>query len=129
MGTKHLSNDEFLTRLTTLLSTTHTSNHGSVFLTQKPLSPSSAAASSSIPSTSTSPPQILIRATNGKSKPHREKGEKEKLSTVVDLEGMDEFYRRYAEVCKKGMEGLRKRDRKARKRKDKDKGKKGGKVS
>jgi signal recognition particle subunit SRP14 len=47
----------------------------------------------------------------------------------VDVEGLDEFYRRYAEVCKKGMEGLRKRDRKARKRKDKDKGKKGGKVS
>ncbi len=45
----------------------------------------------------------------------------------MDVEGLDEFYRRYAEVCKKGMEGLRKRDRKARKKREKDKGKKGGK--
>ena len=39
---------------------------------------------------------------------------------VGDLEG---FYRRYAEVCKKGMEGLRKRDRKGRKKKEREKGK------
>ncbi len=47
---------------------------------------------------------------------------------MVDVGGLEEFYRRYAEVCKKGMEGLRKRDRKGRKRKDKEKekGKKGG---
>jgi signal recognition particle subunit SRP14 len=153
MGTKHLSNDEvrlsssyfspavvplnyvltlhsppqFLNRLTTLLSTTHTATHGSVFLTQKPLSATSAS-SPSIPSSSTSQPQILIRATNGKSKEHRKKGEKEKLSTVVDVGALEEFYRRYAEVCKKGMEGLRKRDRKGKKRKEKEKGKgkKGG---
>jgi signal recognition particle subunit SRP14 len=68
----------------------------------------------------------LIRATNGKSKEHREKGEKEKLSTVVDTSELEEFYRQYADVCKKGMGGLRKRDRKARKRKEKEKGKKGG---
>jgi signal recognition particle subunit SRP14 len=67
----------------------------------------------------------LIRATNGKSKEHREKGEKEKLSTIVDASGLEEFFRQYADVCKKGMEGLRKRDRKARKRKEKEKGKKG----
>ena len=68
----------------------------------------------------------MIRATNGKSKEHREKGKKEKLSTVVNASGLEEFYRQYADVCKKGMEGLRKRDRKARKRKEKEKGKKGG---
>lgn len=44
----------------------------------------------------------------------------------MDVGELEEFYRRYAEVCKKGMEGLRKRDRKARKRKEKGKGKKGG---
>ena len=42
---------------------------------------------------------------------------------MSELEG---FYRRYADVCKKGMEGLRKRDRKAKKRKEKEKGKKSG---
>lgn len=42
------------------------------------------------------------------------------------MDGLDGFYSRYAEVCKKGMEGLRKRDRKGRKRRDKGKGKKGG---
>jgi signal recognition particle subunit SRP14 len=67
----------------------------------------------------------LIRATNGKSKEHREKGEKEKLSTIVHVSGLEEFFQQYADVCKKGMEGLRKRDRKARKRKEKEKGKKG----
>lgn len=39
---------------------------------------------------------------------------------------MESFYVKYAEVCKKGMEGLRKRDRKAQKGK-KAKGKKKGK--
>lgn len=131
MAAKHLSNDEFLSRLTTLLSATHAANHGSVFLTQKPLPPASPPSpspspSTSIPASPTSLPQILIRATNGKSKEHREKGRKEKISTIVDVGELEEFYRRYAEVCKKGMEGLRKRDRKARKRKEKGKGKKGG---
>ena len=44
----------------------------------------------------------------------------------MNASGLEEFYRQYADVCKKGMEGLRKRDRKARKRKEKEKGKKGG---
>jgi len=65
---------------------------------------------------------MLIRATNGKSKAHREKGEKDKLSTVVEVGALEEFYRRYAEVCKKGMEGLRKRDRRKGKKK-KERGK------
>ena len=129
MAQKHMSNDEvrtyslprifhylltrfqFLTRLTALLTTTHTTAHGSVFLTQKPLG------SPENPSNST---QILIRATNGKSKPHRKQGEKVKMSTVVEAAELVGFYARYAEVCKKGMEGLRKRDKKkAKKRKGK----------
>jgi len=108
MAQRHLSNEEFLTRLTTLLNTTHTSSHGSVFLTQKPLASTE----------DTAPPsQILIRATNGKSKPHRKLGEKQKLSTVVEIADLAPFYTRYAEVCKKGMEGLRKRDKKKAKKK------------
>jgi signal recognition particle subunit SRP14 len=42
-----------------------------------------------------------------------------------ELEG---FYARYAEVCKKGMEGLRKRDR-SKKKKDKKKVKKGSEAT
>jgi signal recognition particle subunit SRP14 len=102
---------QFLTRLAALLATTHTTAHGSIFLTQKPL------ISTDEPS---NPPQILVRATNGKSKPHRKLGEKEKMSTIVEAANLAAFYTRYAEVCKKGMEGLRKRDKKkAKKRKAK----------
>ena len=97
---------KFLTRLTTLLSTTHNKNHGSVFLTQKPL-----------PSLET--PQILIRATNGKSKEHRKKGEKEKMSTIVDVKDLGAFYTKYTDVCKKGFTELRKRDKKKAKAKKK----------
>jgi len=119
MTDNHLSHEEFLTRLTTLLSTTHTSAHGSVFLIQKPLATTDS---------TTTPSQVLIRATNGKSKQHRKQGEKKKLSTVVEVTDLAGFYARYAEVCKKGMEGLRKRDKKkAKKRKGKG-GATGGKV-
>src|SRR5690242_5995239 len=84
---------QFLTRLSTLLSTTHSSLHGSVFLTQKclPVSGSENNDASSSPSQPSSDPsqlptskKVLIRATDGKSKPHRQAGEKkEKLSTIV----------------------------------------------
>ena len=78
--------------------------------------------------------QVLIRATNGaasakvkakiaKSKPQK----KVKLATVVEAADLDSFYAKYAEVCKKSMEGLRKRDKKKAKEKAKAaKKKKGG---
>ena len=129
MAQKHLKNDEvrsclilavahhlliclkFLTRLASLLTTTHATAHGSVFLTQKPLSSTGDASNLT---------KVLIRATNGKSKPHRKQGEKAKMSTIVEAPDLAGFYTRYAEVCKKGMEGLRKRDKKkAKKRKAK----------
>ena len=50
-----------------------------------------------------------------------------KLATVVDAAALEAFYGRYAEVCKKGMEGLRKRDKK--KAKEKAKAKKKGKAA
>ena len=67
-----------------------------------------------------SPLPILIRATNGKSKEHR--ADKIKLSTIVQADQLEGFFVRYAEVCKGGMQGLKKRDRsknkaKAKKRK------------
>ena len=61
-----------------------------------------------------SPLPIIMRATNGNSK---DKGrEKIKLSTVVEPQALEAFYARYAEVCKTGMQGLRKRDRSGRKK-------------
>ena len=50
----------------------------------------------------------------------KQKQPKQKLSTVVDQGDLEAFYARYAEVCKGGMTGLKKRDRK------KLKAKKGG---
>jgi len=55
-----------------------------------------------------------MRATNGKSK--EKKQEKIKLSTVVQPDALEAFYTRYADVCKSGMQGLRKRDRSGRKK-------------
>lgn len=74
------------------------------------------------------PPQplpVLIRATNGKSKKHREAGEKVKISTIVQPDKLDAFYARYAEVCRAGMSGLKKRDKKRKRVKEKARKKKG----
>ncbi len=67
---------------------------------------------------------IIIRATNGKSKDHRDK--KIKLSTIVNADALDGFFAKYAEVCKLGMSGLKKRDRSKQKEKLKAKKKKQG---
>lgn len=69
------------------------------------------------------PPSVLIRATNGKSKEHR--ADKIKLSTIVEADKLEGFFVRYGEVCKAGMQGLKKRDRSAKKTKLKAKKKKG----
>ena len=67
---------------------------------------------------------IIIRATNGKSKDHR--GKKIKLSTIVDAGALDGFFAKYAEICKLGMSGRKKRDRSKQKEKLKAKKKKQG---
>lgn len=74
-------------------------------------------------------PSILIRASDGNTnsknpKTHPEvKGKKKesklKLSTIVQPSELETFYARYAEVCKTGMTGLKKRDRKLKKAKAK----------
>ena len=71
-----------------------------------------------------SPLPILIRATNAKSKDN--KRDKIKLSTIVQSDELDGFFMKYAEVCKTGMSGLKKRDRSGRKAKVKEKKKKKG---
>ncbi|KIW69470.1 hypothetical protein PV04_05346 [Phialophora macrospora] len=141
MPQERLTNDEFLTRLSTLLTSTHAQAHGSIFLTQKPLpadpEPSSPGEDSA---------QILIRATNGAGRPKKHTSTstskvsksksnttgagvepKIRFATLVAASDLEAFYTRYADVCKKGMEGLRKRDKK--KAKERAKAKKKGKTS
>ena len=60
------------------------------------------------------PLPVLIRVTNGKNKDKRD--EKIKLSTVVEPGDLEVFYIRYADACKSGMQGLKKRDRSGRKK-------------
>ena len=38
------------------------------------------------------------------------------MSTVVQPDDLEAFYTRYAEVCKQGMQALKKRDRSKRKK-------------
>ncbi|KAL2130183.1 hypothetical protein VTI74DRAFT_6795 [Chaetomium olivicolor] len=133
----HLTNDEFFTKLTDLFHTRKSQDHGAIYLTQKrltypaeepsPTSPQPLASTSldlsNIPPSKPLP--LIIRATNGKSKARR--AAKVKLSTVVQPEALDEFYARYAEVCRAGMGALKPRDR--TKRKAKAKKRKGGAAS
>ncbi|KAF2160603.1 hypothetical protein M409DRAFT_28990 [Zasmidium cellare ATCC 36951] len=132
-----LSSDEFFTQLATLLEKTQQKGHGSVFLTQKRLSHDTAAKSPP-PGTKVAddslwdlnPPNplpILIRATDGdsQSKDKVKNKNKVKISTVVQPDDIEAFFARYAEVCKAGMQSLKKRDRSKRK-KDKSKKKKAG---
>lgn len=81
--------------------------------------------------TTSAQPSILIRATDGNTnapnpksaskdgKITKNKTTKIKLSTVVNPDDLEAFYTRYAEVCKGGMTGLKKRDRRGRKAKTK----------
>ncbi|KAK3113706.1 hypothetical protein LTR53_008742 [Teratosphaeriaceae sp. CCFEE 6253] len=142
MAREHLSNDAFFTQLAALIEQTQQKGHGSVYLTQKRLSfdPASPTPTSEKiaddPLWDLHPPSplpLLIRATDGKShtlgpdgtaKGKKKNAGKVKLSTVVQPQDLEAFFGRYGEVCKAGMTGLRKRDRRGRK---KDKKKKGGK--
>lgn len=68
------------------------------------------------------PLPVLIRATDGNTQSEdRKKSKKLKLSTVVQPDDMDAFYARYADVCKAGMQSLKKRDRSKRKKAKKGK--------
>lgn len=63
---------------------------------------------------------ILIRASNNRSDKRKGTDRKDirkiKLSTVVSPDDLDLFYSRYAEACKTGMSGLKKRDKKKAKK-------------
>ncbi|KAI9822294.1 MAG: hypothetical protein M1827_000012 [Pycnora praestabilis] len=135
MAVRHSSNEEFFVRLSELFDSRRQKEHGSIFLTQKRLSYSSTSPFPSPTPTKvqdepfadlnpSSPLPILIRATNGKSKEHRK--DKIKLSTVVEPDALEGFFTRYAEVCKFGMQALKKRDRSGRKKAKAKKRKAGG---
>ncbi|KAJ5510533.1 hypothetical protein LT330_005739 [Penicillium expansum] len=121
----HLGHDEFFKSLAELLSKTSQKTQGSVNLTQKPLIDVPGA------TTTNSQPSILIRATDGNTNTpnlksasketqiSKKKSQKVKLSTIVNPDEIEAFYVRYAEVCKAGMSGLKKRDRRGRKAKTK----------
>ncbi|KFY35944.1 hypothetical protein V494_05458 [Pseudogymnoascus sp. VKM F-4513 (FW-928)] len=112
--TAPLTNDEFFTKLSELFDKKKSESQGSVFLTQKRLTysapsdtfPTEADAPSFPDLEPTQPLTLLIRATDGK-----HKKSKTRLSTVVTADALEGFFSRYAEVCKAGMSGLKKRDR------------------
>ena len=64
------------------------------------------------------PSAVLIRATDGKGKG---KDKKLKISTVVAVEDLAQFYGRYQSVCKDGMTELRRRDKTKKKKAKKKK--------
>ncbi|EKD15106.1 uncharacterized protein L3040_003693 [Drepanopeziza brunnea f. sp. 'multigermtubi'] len=121
MSRGHLSNGDFFLRLSELFDERRKKDHGSIFLVQKRMSYGEEADDDDSPATKTEterpfpdqspskPLPIIIRATNGKSKKNRAK--KVKLSTVVEADALEAFFAKYAEVCKLGMSGLKKRDR------------------
>ncbi|KAF2635801.1 signal recognition particle, SRP9/SRP14 subunit [Massarina eburnea CBS 473.64] len=130
---EHLSNDEFFTKLGNLFEHNRTKGHGTVYLTQKrmtfdtslvPPSPTKVADDPLWDTHPEDPVPILIRATNNKSDKRpgtdRKDVDKIKFSTVVQSDRLDAFFVRYAEACKAGMSGLKKRDKKKGK-KDKKK--------
>lgn len=63
----------------------------------------------------TKPLSILIRATDGKRTKQNKK--KTTISTIVAPDAIEGFFMRYGEVCKLGMSGLKKRDKKKMKEK------------
>lgn len=130
---------QFFSSLSNLLTKTSQKARGSVFLTQKPLlnTNTNSANETDASSSSSQQPSILIRASDGNTnasnpKTHKvqkaSKDTKVKLSTVVAAGDLEAFYTRYAEICKAGMTGLKKRDRKKGKAKTKGVAAKGAKA-
>jgi len=120
-----MSNDEFFAGLTKLISDTQAKGHGSVYLTQKRLTydgstpaPGKSAGDGLQDLNPENPLPVLVRATDGKSqgKDRTKNRQKVKLSTVVQPDDIEAFFARYAEVCKAGMQSLKKRDRSKRKK-------------
>jgi signal recognition particle subunit SRP14 len=101
--------------------------HGSELSSSKALPTESGALPSFGDQSLDLPFAVIFRASNGKSKPSRD--EKIKIATVVQPDDLSSFYERYAEVCRAGMDALKKRDRsKVKKKKRELKSKEPGQV-
>nr|OQO21622.1 hypothetical protein B0A51_12798 [Rachicladosporium sp. CCFEE 5018] len=122
MAAGHISNGEFFTQLASLIEKTQKKGHGSVHLTQKRLSyESTPAPSKDDPLADLNPAAslpILVRVSDGntQSKDRVKNKDHIKFATVVQPDELETFFTRYAEVCKVGMQSLRKRDRSKRKK-------------
>ncbi|CAH0036976.1 unnamed protein product [Clonostachys solani] len=120
----HLSQSEFFDRLEKLFSQRKGGDHGAIHLSQKRLKNTEDTAMPSADEpfpdlNTTEPHSIVIRASNGKS--NKERDSKVRISTVVKPEDLEEFYTRYADICKTGMTALKPRDRNKKKLKAKKK--------
>ncbi|KAG6041799.1 hypothetical protein E4U17_001646 [Claviceps sp. LM77 group G4] len=118
MSADHLSPDEFLDKLVQLFDRKKGADHGAVYLTQKRFSFSNDVSVNDKADSLTledagGPMSLIIRATNGKSK--KERSLKIKISTIVHPNDVDDFYIRYADICKLGMVALKPRDRSKKK--------------
>ncbi|OQN99733.1 hypothetical protein B0A48_14503 [Cryoendolithus antarcticus] len=122
MASGHISNGEFFTQLASLIEKTQKKGHGSVHLTQKRLSyETTAAPSKDDPLADLNPAAplpILVRVSDGNTQSQDRVKNKDpvKFATVVQADELETFFARYAEVCKVGMQSLRKRDRSKRKK-------------
>ncbi|KIW02948.1 uncharacterized protein PV09_05613 [Verruconis gallopava] len=133
---KHMNHEEFFEQLAVLLKSCQANGHGTVLLSQKRLTydqrpPNILPKEGEIAGNSLwdlnclNPLPLIIRASNAASPEKRKAGQKTKISTIVKPDQLEAFYFRYADICKKNMEGLRKRDR-SKKKKEKKKIKKEG---
>ncbi|KAK9236864.1 signal recognition particle, SRP9/SRP14 subunit [Lipomyces kononenkoae] len=116
-----LSNDEFLSRVGELFKTQHES--GTVFLQQKRLTEFDPVENKHNPrphdltdiSGSDKTYPLLFRASNGAS----DKSKKIKYSTVVEADKLESFWKKYSDLVKGGVSGLKKKDKKKTKGKKK----------
>ncbi|KAI3558740.1 signal recognition particle 14kD protein [Colletotrichum paranaense] len=128
----HLSHEEFFGKLAELFEQRKSKGRGSIFLVQKRLTYGQDTASTPPAGDDSfsdlhpaNPLPVIVRATNGKSKKHRD--DKIKLSTIVQPDALESFFASYANICKGGMSALKPRDRS--KKKAKSRKKKGGAVT
>ncbi|KAK7208269.1 signal recognition particle, SRP14 subunit [Myxozyma melibiosi] len=115
-----LDNEQFLTQLSALFK--KQAESGTVFLQQKRLTPFDPVENKHNPSptdlsdiTTPSKHSLIFRATDGAA----DKSKKTKITTVVDADKLDEFWKKYSEVVKSGITGLKKKDKKKTKGKKK----------
>lgn len=98
-----LDNEGFLRTLTDLLKNAET--EGSVYLEQKRLIRTG---SDNVLNAVSRPYPLLFRATDGL----KDKKKRTAVSTIVSAEQLPNFWSSYAEALKKGMGGLRRKEKK-----------------